>query len=297
MMNTIHDSWSLTKSAFRMIKEDKALLAFPAVAAVSAIGVLALVFVASFYLFLYTTIPANTAFTIILILWVALYFILWFIGTFFTAALIAAATMKIEGKQPTLSDGLNAASAHWKKLLLWAIFAGTVGLIIQMITSRIRGLPGMIIGIAATAAWGVMTYFILPVLLYENLSTWQSLKRSAGLFIHNFGRTIVSNIMLGVILFLAFLGVIALGGVGLYFLFYTSTPIALGVLLVLAAVVVGIFVALIASASESILVAALYRYASTGKMDPNLVHPKYQAVTPTPVPSSGPLPSSSTSYM
>jgi hypothetical protein len=181
------------------------------------------------------------------------------------------------------------ASAHWKKILVWALIAGTVGLIIQAITSRIKGIAGMVIGLAAEATWGLATYFILPVILYEKIGAWASLKRSASLYIHNFGRSFLSNIALAVIMGLAIFGAIILGFVGASLIF--SGPLIVGVALVIVAIALAITLILISTAAEGILTAALYRYATTGKIEEDLVNPAYVNATPN---TGKPLPSSQT---
>jgi hypothetical protein len=288
-MGTFGDSWKLTKTAFRLIKEDKALLAFPAVAAAALLGILIMFIAGIFALYVYQPISGNALDLIVAVMAIVLYFLLWFVSAYFTAALVGAASLKLNGGQPRLADGLAIAKAHWVKILMWALIAGTVGLIIQAISSRFKGIGGMIIGLAATATWSLATYFIMPVILFENLGAWGSLKRSASLYIHNFGRSFLSNIALAVIMGLAIFGAIIIGIVGLVLIF--SGPVYVGVALVIVAVVLVVLFMLIATAAEAILTAALYRYATTGKIEEDLVNPGYINATPT---TGRPLPSSQT---
>jgi hypothetical protein len=286
-MGTFGDSWRLTKTSFRMIKEDKALLAFPAVAAGALLGILIMFAAGFFTLIFYQPIAGNALYAILAVMAIAMYFILWFVGLYFLAALIGAATLKLNGGNPKLADGLAIAKAHWKKILMWALIAGTVGLIIQAVSSRIKGIGGMIIGLAAQATWGLATYFILPVLIYEDLSAWGSLKRSASLYIHNFGRSFLSNIALAIIMGVAIFGAIILGVVGVYLLF--SGLVIVGAALIIVAIALAVLLVLIATAAEGILTAALYRYATTGKIDEDLVNPAFVNATPN---TGRPLPSS-----
>jgi MFS family permease len=289
-MGTFGDSWKLTKTAFRLIREDKALLAIPAVAVGAFIGILAMFALGFLTLIFYGPLSGTTLMVTLAILGLVAYFLLWFVSVYFSAALVGAATIKLNGGQPTLGDGLKVARANLGKLLLWALIAGTVGLIIQAIASRFRGLPALLIGFAAEAAWGVATYFIIPTILYENFGAWGSLKHSAGTYFHNFGRTMISNLALTLLVALPVIGAVILGVVGAHFLFIPGY-LVLGVVLVIAALAIGIVALLVASAAEGILVAALYRYAKTGKIEEDLVHPNFVGA----LPSSGPrpLPSSS----
>ena len=298
MAGTFRDSWTLTKTAFRVIREDTALLAFPALAAAAFLGILVMLGGGILTLFLFQPITGTPFYVTMIILVIVMYVLLWFNGVYFTAALVGAATMKLNGQQATVRDGLAIASAHWKKLFAWAIISGVVGLLIQAISSRVRGIGGMIIGIAAGATWSLATYFIIPVLLYEQDGAWGSLKRSATLYIHNFGRNFVSNLALGVIVALPTIGAIFLGVYGLILLF--SGSMALGVLLISIAAAVFVFMLLLGGAAEGVLTAALYRFATTGKLTEDLVSPQHVQMYPGPIarqarmtsrplPSSGPL--------
>lgn len=299
MAGTFHDSWVLTKTAFRVIWEDKALLAFPAIAAAAYIGILIVFGAGLFTLFVFQPLSGGPFVLAVAVLVITMYILLWVNGVYFTAALVGAATLKLNGHQATVMDGLRIASTHWKKILLWAIISGIVGLAIQAISSRVRGIGGLIIQVAAEATWGLMTYFIMPVLLYENLGAWGSLKRSASLYIHNFGRTFVSNLALGLVLALPMVGAFFLGIYGLYLM--SSVSVILGFLVLGTAVAVFLFVALMGAAAEGVLTAALYRFATTGKMMEDLVSPQHvqmfqgnvvsqQRYVAAPLPSSQPLP-------
>ncbi len=278
---TFSDSWKLTKTAFRLIFEDRALLVFPLLAGLSILGVLALLLVGEFALFapgLGGPAPTNVAEAVGIVLFLLAYFAMTFLGVYGTAALIGAATLKLDGQQPRAADGWRIARAHLGRLLVWALIAATVGLLIRAIAARFKGIVGVLIGVVAGLSWGVVTYFMIPVLLYEDQRPWPALKRSAHLFGSTFGRTLVTNLVLGLLLglgiFAAFLllvfGIVeAAGG-----------AIVLGLGLIGVGIAVGVIVALIGAAAEGILRAALYRYATTGKIDPDLLPSAYRGATP-----------------
>ena len=77
----------------------------------------------------------------------------------------------------------------------------------------------------------------------------------------------------------------AVGIVGIVLLVGGSTVV--GIVLIGVALAIAIGVALLGSAAEGILRAALYRYATTGQIDPGLMPAKYAA--PPPEAPSGPL--------
>jgi hypothetical protein len=289
MPGTFADSWKLTKTSFRLIAEDRALLVYPVVAGVSIVGVFALFLLGALVLLPGISSGGNSAQVADLLgflLFVGVYFLATFVSVYCTAALIGAATLKLNGQQPTAADGWRVARSRLPQLLAWAVITATVGLIIQLIASRVRGIGGMLIAGVGGASWSLIAYFAIPVVMYEDQGAWASLKRSGHLFIATFGRSLVTNFVLGLILAAGIVGAVLLGIVGLFL--WAGGSVALGVILIVAAVVLAVVVALLGAAAEGVLRAALYRYAITGKIDPDLLPAAYQ--TGAPRPYGAPLP-------
>ena len=287
MPGTFSDSWKLTKTAFRLIREDRALLVFPVVAGLAIVGVLAILAAGMFYLVLppYTDGSLAEPYVgLIVVAFVAAYFLMSFLAVYCTAALVGAATLKLNGQQPSATDGWRVARSRLGRLIVWSILTATVGLAIQAISSRVRGVGGLLIAGIGGASWAIATYFILPVILYEDLGAWRSLARSARLFLSTFGRSFISNAVVGLLITLGVVVAFLLGLTGLAFL---GTSVYLGIGMLVVAIGVGAVVVLIGATAEGILRAALYRYATTGKVDPDLLPPAYRTAQ---VPVSPPLP-------
>ncbi len=290
MPGTFSDSWKLTKTSFRLIAEDRALLVFPLVAGLSVLGIVALLLVGEFFLVVPGAFggPGGSTPALVagVVLFFAAYFAMAFVSAYATGALVGAATLKLNGQQPTAADGWRVARAHLGRLAVWALLTATVGLLIQAISRRVGGVGGLVIGVAGGATWAVATYFMVPVILYENEGAWKGLARSGHLFVSTFGRSLVSNLAVGLLLgagiFVAFL----LGIFGIFEL--AGGAWVLGFVLVGAALVIGVGVALVGAAAEGILRAALYRYATTGRIDPDLL-PSGYASSPGPG-AAAPLP-------
>lgn len=192
--------------------------------------------------------------------WVLLglyYIAVYAIGIFFSAAIVGAATIRLRGGDPTLGDGLRIAASHLHKILGWAVVAATVGLVLRSFEQK-AGLLGRIVIAIVGAAWGAVTFLVVPVLLYEDVGVAGSVKRSAGLFRERWGEQFVGNGSIGIALFL--LSLVPLGfGVAIAALGAPAIGIA----------IVGLsFLALmtLASAMSGIFNAALYRYATTGEV-------------------------------
>lgn len=284
-MGTFSDSWRLTKIAFGLVFQDSALLVFPLVAGLSAIAVLALFALGTLYLapLLLVGGSLSTSYEVVgIVLFLVAYFSTTFIAVYATAGLIGAATLKLEGQQPTASDGWTIARANLSRLAVWALISATVGLLIQLVSSRFRGAAGIVIGGIAGATWAIATYFVIPVIVYQKSTPWQSLGRSAKMFLNTFGRTLVTNIVLALIVGAGIVAAVVLGVIGLFLLFSGTT--FFGVVLIVSALGVGFLFALLGASAEGVLRAALYRYATTGKIDPDLMPAAYKTSVRWPLP-------------
>ena len=285
MPGTFSDSWRLTKISFGLIFQDSALLVFPLVAGLSAIAVLVLFAIGTYFLAPLLLIGGSlsSSYEVVgVILFLVAYFSTTFITIYATAGLIGASTLKLAGQQPTASDGWKIARANLGRLFAWALIAATVGVLIQILSSRIRGAAGMVIGGIAGATWALATYFVIPVIIYERSTPWQSLGRSARMFMNTFGRTLVTNIVLGLIVAAGIIGAIVLGAFGLYLIFVSGVAL-LGVLLIVTGLGLGVLVVLLGATAEGVLRAALYRYATTGRIDPDLMPQAYRMAVRGPV--------------
>jgi hypothetical protein len=250
--------WELTKLSFRVIRKDKELLVLPLISGIATI-ILWGTFFGYVYFFnmfdstgvsLYATVALGFVF----------YLITNFIIIFFNAAVVGAAMIRLNGGDPTVSDGIRVAASRIKEILMWAIFAATVSLILRAI-AEMFGFVGQLVAGVAGMAWSIATYFVVPVLIYEGLTPWKAVKRSVAVLRGAWGETFIGNMGTGLIfVLLALIGIVppALG--------YISGSMLIFVFSIFIAVAYWIFIVVLASAVESVLLAALYRYAVTGKL-------------------------------
>jgi hypothetical protein len=257
-MGRISRGWKLTKLSLGVIRKDKEILIFPVLSALVTFAILAS-FVAGMFFTVDFEGSADSASPVFLVFGLAFYLVAFFIAFFFNAAVIGCAMIRLNGGDPTVKDGLRIARENIGRIFMWALVAATVGLIIRALQERVGFIGKIVLGFIGMA-WTLVTYFVLPVLIYEKTGPWAAVKRSASLIKGSWGETIVGNLGLGLIFLL-------LGLAGLL-------PIIIGVAIGgLVAIVVGVVIAVVywvalavvASAAQSVLVAALYRYATTGK--------------------------------
>lgn len=259
-MGRIGTGWQLTKTSLRVLRKDKELLLFPLLSGLAILGILA-----AFIGGMFVTVGFGAAFGgdltwLFAVLMVVYYIVSFFIAFFFNAAIIGAATIRLNGGNPTLGDGLRIARENVKRIFLWAVFAATVAMILRAIQERLGFIGKILIGLVGIA-WSLATYFVVPVLVYEKLGPWAAVKRSAHLFKTTWGETLVGGFSLGAIFVL--LGLAGLLAPILGFLLGGVVGLLVGIVVL---VVYWVALGLVASAASSILIAALYRYATTGKV-------------------------------
>ncbi len=259
-MGRIGTGWQLTKTSLRVLRKDKELLLFPLISGLALVGILALFIGGMFVTVGFGAAFGGDATWIFGVLMVLYYFLSFFIGIFFNAAIVGAATIRLNGGNPTLGDGLRIAWENVGRIFLWAVFAATVAMILRAIQQRLGFIGKIIIGLVGVA-WSLATFFVVPVLVYEKLGPWAAVKRSAHLFKATWGETLVGGFSMGAIFVLLGLAGILVPILG--FLVGGVVGLIVGVVVV---VVYWVGLALVASAASSILMAALYRYATTGKV-------------------------------
>jgi hypothetical protein len=184
-----------------------------------------------------------------------LYVALAFVTIFFNAAVIGMAMKRLRGEDASIRDGLDLARSHLGKILVWAVVTATVGMILRAVAERF-GIVGRIVISLIGVAWNVITFFVVPVLLFEPVGVADGIKRSASIFRQRWGETFVGNGAIGLVIFLASLAVIVVSvplGMALPALGVTVGVLGLGVLAAIGVACTGVFNA------------ALYRYATTGE--------------------------------
>ncbi|UCE37694.1 MAG: hypothetical protein JSW00_00140 [Thermoplasmata archaeon] len=254
------------KISLGVIRKDKEILLFPLIAGI-VMAVIGMTFILGIF---FTGLFLSNG-ILMVVLFILLYFILYFIGIYFNTAVIGCATIRLQGGDPTLKDGFRIANENIKGILGWAVLAATVGLILRALEERMDALGRIMISLIGFA-WTMATFFIIPVLIYEKVSVFKAVKRSAHVFKDTWGETFISSFGLGIIFFLfGLLGVI---------------PIVLGIMAggiwIWVGLSVGIvyFIVLfcISTAAQGVLTAALYRYATTGQV--NIIPSDLMEVTP-----------------
>jgi hypothetical protein len=247
-MGRIARGVSLVRASLTLLRHDPGLLWLPIASVVSILIFAGLIFWPALVVGL-----SNTSKVEIYVLLAVLYFAASFITIFFNAAMIAAASDRLSGGPGSIRAGVGVAWSHAGPLLAWALLSATVGVIVRVVESRM-GLAAIFARLLG-AAWTVMTFFVVPVLVFEGVGPIEAMKRSGGLFRQRWGEQLVGNGSIGILLFIAF-------GICTFVAFVLGT-VLLPLGIVFAVLAFALLVS-VGSAVTAIFNAALYRYAVSG---------------------------------
>lgn len=256
MFATIERSWGLLAESVSVLMREKRLLWFPLLSTISTI-VVSLSFLLPIYGLAALGQPAapeavkqNDSNTFAI--WFSFYFVNYFITIFFNAALVAAAERSLEGDEATVSAGLRAAASRVGRIAYWALLATTVAMLLALVRRR-AGVAGRAAAGFLGIAWSLVTYFVVPVIVFEDRPVWQAIDRSMTLCRQGWGEAATGGVGFGAIWLLLSIPAILLMYAGA--LSHSTLSLAGGLLYLL-------LLATVASTTKGIFTAALYRYAA-----------------------------------
>ncbi|MFN2221087.1 MAG: DUF6159 family protein, partial [Candidatus Promineifilaceae bacterium] len=242
MFTRISNSWQLVRASWTVLRADKELVIFPIVSGIAAIIVLITFAVPMFLTGLFDAMfagefgPARLAsYAMVFLFYLVQYFVILFANT----ALVGAAMIRLEGGDPTVSDGFRIAWEHVGAVFGYAMISATVGLILRWLSER--GALGRIASSLIGMAWNLATFLVIPVLVVENVGPVEGVKRSGRMLKDTWGEQIAGNFSIGLIFFLLIMITIIAGAfvtIALASLTQTIVLIALSIIVFVAAVVI-----------------------------------------------------------
>jgi Family of unknown function (DUF6159) len=264
-MGRMARSWEMVKQSFSVLRSDKQLMLLPVASAIACFFVTVLIALGGLGLALtrtFATMAQNREWVPnpammwggLLILYLANYLVI----VYFNVALVVAATGRIAGGHTTLREALGRAWERKRVILQWALLAGTVGVLLRMLEDQL-GWVGQISMRLTGIAWTLATFFVVPVLAFENLGPVATLKRSGKLFRKTWGEEVTGGFSFALI----FLPLI-LSGVALWIV---MLPVLGSAAIIPSTVLLMFYLIVLATMNatvQGIFIAALYRYASTG---------------------------------
>ncbi len=278
MTGTFSRSIDLLKNTWQVLTMDKELLLFPVMS-----GLVTILIVLTFILpMLFMGILGELVWYGP-VAWLFAFFLFYFVSyavvIFFNTGLIACATIRFSGGDPTVRDGIRFSLDNLDKILTWALVAATVGLILNLLSRR-SGLIGRIIIAIIGIVWSLATFLVIPVMVFEDKGVVSAISESWELLKKTWGENIIVNFGLGIL----FIPPVLLMFITIFSVMAGNLPL---VMVMIALTIITFVIAGILHATlQGIFVAALYQYATTGTipryMRSDLIRGAFVPETPRP---------------
>ena len=261
MFEKFSRSWDLVKASASVLRSDKELMLFPVISGIATLLVLATFLLPMFALRIFADGIGLGG----VVFGFAFYFVQYSVMIFFNCALVGAAMIRLDGGDPTLADGFNAARAKIPAILGYAAIAATVGVLLQGLKQKDNFLVRLM-GSALGAAWTLATFLVVPVLVSRDIGPVDALKQSVSLLKRTWGENAVGQVGIGAAFGMITFAVVLVGA-GLTLL-AAQASLALAIVVGVLVVLVVLLVAVYQAALSAIYSAALYRYAVSHETPP-----------------------------
>lgn len=262
MFEKLSRSWDLVKASASVLRADKELMLFPVLSSLATLLVLA-----TFALPIFAFKLFDHGFNAVgAVLGFLFYFCQYAVIVFFNSALVGAASIRLEGGDPTFSDGIRIARGKLPAILGYAAIAATVGVVLKSLRDRDNNIIVRMLGSGLGVAWTLATFLVVPVLVNRDIGPVDALKESVALLKKTWGENAIGHVGIG-----AAFGLIAtcmvLVGIAASFLAWQAAPAA-GITVAIVAVLALLVLGVVQSALSGIYSAALYRYAVAHETPP-----------------------------
>ena len=199
----LSNGWTLAMNSFKVLKENKQLIIFPMLSGIS------LVLVMGSFILVFLGVngwpeegaedSSNLTYYLYLFLF---YLVNYFVVVFFNMALIHCTRLYFRGEEVSINAGLRFSLSRIGTIFSWSVFAAIVGSILRIIQEE-SGIIGKIITGIIGIVWSVATFFVVPIIAYENLGPIAAFKRSAQMMKQKWGESLGATFSFGLIQFLA----------------------------------------------------------------------------------------------
>jgi hypothetical protein len=265
-MGVFSRSWEISKTSFGIMKKEKELFVFP---------ILSIIFSALFLIaiaipFVLSSGLDNGLTVIHYVMIFVVYFGLAFVATFFNVCVVYTAKRAFANEEATFGNTIGYAFSKIHLIFLWSVVLATVGIILNLIEAGARKTKGggrfalMALKSVLGFAWGLITMFVVPAMVYDDLIPFAAIKKSAGVLRKTWGESLVKGISIGIFTFLfIILGAIVIIPI---IIFTLGVSWILTLVLILVLIIYIFAVIMIFSVFEKIFDTALYVYAEKGRV-------------------------------
>jgi len=254
-------SLELAKASWSVVRADKELLLLP------VLSVAALILIVGSFVVPFAALGGFTAAasgggieTGAMVVAFLFYVVSYFITLFFSTALVGAAMIRMDGGNPTLSDGLRIAWQRKGRIFGYACIAATVGLLLRMIEERV-GWIGRIVVKLIGVGWTLATFLVVPIIVTRDVGPVGAVKESADLLQRTWGENLIGNVGLGLAFGLAYIGLAIVAVLGVVLAGQTGNALVISTVILLGLLAFFTLAALHAT-MQGVYSAALYRFAT-----------------------------------
>lgn len=262
-MGKFSRTFSLLRSSWEILRDDKEMLIFP---------ILSLVVTIFFYLIIFLIVMGSSStisyihqaqishhleYYVILFL---TYFCNYVIVVFFNSAVVACAYVRMNGKNPTISFGFRAAWSRIHLIIAWSLFASSIGLLLAMLEQWLGKIGRLVTGIFEIG-WALASFLVIPIFIVEKKGPVDALKESAELLKKTWGENLISGVSFALISIALIIPAVII------MLIVTSTAGPVSVLpVVITMIFYFITISMVISVLKTIFQVALYHYAKTNQV-------------------------------
>ena len=187
-IENLSEGFSLIADAFGVLADNPSLVAYPILGAITSFAIggvgLAVVLTAWLTVGVAVSAGAGTILAILLMIPIALvaYLAIAFVNVVFVAAIVHEVYDYHHGIDTSLVSGLKAALSNWWPLLVWSAISWTIGRVLRGKRKNNDGVISKAIGEVVSTGWTAATFFIVPVVLFEDAQVRDMFQKSAGHF-------------------------------------------------------------------------------------------------------------------
>ncbi|HKK93654.1 MAG TPA: DUF6159 family protein, partial [Longimicrobiales bacterium] len=145
MAGSLSNSWNLVKASAKVLSMDRELLIFPLLSGIASILVMISYFGPIGLLGGWELLDTDSGGYLSTVILFGFYLIQYFVVFFFNTALVGAALIRMEGGDPTISDGMRIAVDKLPAILGYAAIAATVGMVLRMLAERLGFIGRMVV--------------------------------------------------------------------------------------------------------------------------------------------------------
>jgi hypothetical protein len=263
-MGRISRGWALTRQSWDVLKGDASLALFPILSTIFATLAMVSIWAPTLItrgVFDHQTVERNDP--IVYAAGVASAYVSTFIALFFNVALAACAARSMRGEDTKVREGLAAAARRIGPILGWTVVSTTFGLLLRAFENRVPLLGKIAAGIAG-AAWGIATFFVVPVIALEGTGPLKSLQHSAAIIKARWGEGATGAATIGLVTVGISFAIASVAIVGVVVLL-EGGQVLLGYAVLAIAVVLMFGAAVVSATLSQIFGVAVYEYALSGQ--------------------------------